>query len=252
MRKEQVSQYYFFGTTMRYLQDARTGWSIKGEAVVLENIIWFFEHLENMNLPVTFRASHRLVDFQTELEESEENTLTNEQASKLAEIMREIRFTLDAEIPGIEAYITSPKRFDVELLSADISELFSPGTFEQFPDIAKYDFIEAGKCIVFERATAAAFHVLRGTEANLRHYYKSMVKQNRINSGMWGPIVQDLRRKNKTKKFVALNNHLDNIRISFRNPTQHPEAIYDIHESQDLLSVCIDVNNKMFKVLSEA
>lgn len=67
---------------------------------------------------------------------------------------------------------------------------------------------------------------------------------------MWGPIVQDLRNKTKTRKHIALNNHLDNIRVSFRNPTQHPEALYDIHEVQDLLSVCIDVNNRMFKVIN--
>ena len=64
-----------------------------------------------------------------------------------------------------------------------------------------------------------------------------------------GAIVQDLRNKNKTKIHTTLNNHLDNIRLSFRNPTQHPEAVYDIHEVQDLLAFCIDANNRMFKLI---
>ncbi|WKD23969.1 hypothetical protein NDQ71_02400 [Pseudoalteromonas sp. KG3] len=250
MINQEVSQYYFFGTTMRFLQDAKEGWSIRGEMFIYENIKWFFDHLDAINLPVTKRASRPLKDFMRKLEETEEVNLSNNLAHELAQIMNQIRFTLDAEIQGLEAFIITPKRYDVDKLLNDINGLFAPEMFAKFHDIAKVDFIEAGKCIAFERATAAAFHILRATEANLRFYYESMVKQNRIKSRMWGPIVQDLRVKGKTKNYIALNNHLDNIRVSFRNPTQHPEALYDIHEVQDLLSVCIDVNNRMFKVIN--
>lgn len=249
MYKKSISSYYFFGTGMRFLQDAKVGWDIHGEACVLANINWFLDHLENIDLKVTKTASFKLIDFKVKLEETTEKLLTNELASELAKIMGEIRFTLDAEIQGIKSFIASPKRYEQDKLFDDVTSLFSPNVFEEFHDIAKLDFIEAGKCIVFDRATAAAFHILRATEANLRFYYESMIKQNRIKSRMWGPIVQDLRQKAKTKKHMTLNNHLDNIRVSFRNPTQHPEAIYDIHEVQDLLSVCIDVNNRMFKVI---
>ena len=44
---------------------------------------------------------------------------------------------------------------------------------------------------------------------------------------------------------IVLLNNLDNIRQSFRNPTQHPEKIYDIQEVQDLWSLCVDVVNRM-------
>lgn len=250
MINQAVSQYYFFGTTMRYLQDAKVGWPIREETTVLDNIEWFFGHLEEINLHVTKRAASPLKDFKLKLEETDEVNLSAQLAQELSNIMNQIRYTLDAEIQGVEAFITSPKRYDIDNLLNNINALFTPEIFEEFHDIAKIDFIEAGKCIAFERATAAAFHILRATEANLRHYYEAMVKQNRIKSRMWGPIVQDLRNKAKTKKHIALNNHLDNIRVSFRNPTQHPEALYDIYEVQDLLSVCIDVNNRMFKVIN--
>ena len=81
--------------------------------------------------------------------------------------------------------------------------------------------------------------------------YSQMVKRNRITSTLWGQIVNDLRRKSLTKKYDALNNHLDNIRVSFRNPTQHPEKTYDIDEAQDLWSVCVDVVNRMVRILRE-
>jgi hypothetical protein len=50
---------------------------------------------------------------------------------------------------------------------------------------------------------------------------------------------------------VTLLNHLDHIRSGFRNPTAHPEKIYDIDEAQDLLSICIEVTNRMFQELKK-
>ncbi|OJI53898.1 hypothetical protein CRN47_01855 [Vibrio vulnificus] len=236
---------------MRYLQDVAVGANFDGDGYVSENIERFLENLVKLDLKVTYRASWKLTNFHSEMNSLNTKNLDHVQAAKLSTIMNEIRMTLDAEIQGSYAFIATPKRLDSDKLLGDISSLFSPNIFENFPDIAKYDFDEAGKCIAFERPTAAAFHILRATEANLRYYYKQMIKQNRVKSEMWGPIIQDLRKKNKTKVHTTLNNHLDNIRVSFRNPTQHPEAIYDIHEVQDLLSVCIDANNRMFKVIAE-
>lgn len=46
-----------------------------------------------------------------------------------------------------------------------------------------------------------------------------------------------------------LLDNLDNIRVSFRNPTQHPEKRYDIDEAQDLFNLCIEVVNRMAKDL---
>lgn len=63
---------------------------------------------------------------------------------------------------------------------------------------------------------------------------------------MWGPMVTHLKkRKAKPIPPATLLNNLDNIRVSFRNPTQHPEKIYDIQEVQDLFGLCVDVVNRM-------
>jgi len=51
--------------------------------------------------------------------------------------------------------------------------------------------------------------------------------------------------KRRLIKLKTLFDNLDNIRFNFRNPTQHPETIYDIELSQDLFSICIDVINRM-------
>jgi hypothetical protein len=39
--------------------------------------------------------------------------------------------------------------------------------------------------------------------------------------------------------------NLDHIRVNFRNPTQHPDKIYDIQEVQDLFGLCVDAANRM-------
>ena len=66
---------------------------------------------------------------------------------------------------------------------------------------------------------------------------------------MWGPMLQDLKDRKKTKSKTTLINNMDDIRLSFRNPTQHPDKIYDIEEVQDLWGRCIEAVNRMIKDL---
>ena len=159
--------------------------------------------------------------------------------------MNKIRPTFDAESEGIFPFYTTDKRYNLESLIGGISKLFRPGVYDLLPDIAKTDFSEAGYCIAFERPTAAAFHILRGTEDVLRNYYKKFIRGKK-GVKTWGQMTFDLKNKNKGKMpNSVIVNHLINIKDSFRNPTQHPDKIYDIHEVQDLLSLCIDVINRM-------
>jgi hypothetical protein len=253
MQPKSIHSYFKFGTCVRYLQDVEKG-TLLGDDVngfVKSNLIVFFDYLDRLGLVVTKRASKDLEEFfDTEIKIAEpDNRLTLDQAKELSKHIGDVRKTLGAELMGLEAYITQSKVYDIENLINDISKLFSPKTFVKLPEIARYDLQEAGRCIAFERPTAAAFHILRGTESVLKSFYFSIVKRNRIKKLMWGNITTDLRSKRNAKSYLILINHLDNIRTSFRNPTQHPEKIYDIHEVQDLLGLCIDSINRMSKTL---
>ena len=64
---------------------------------------------------------------------------------------------------------------------------------------------------------------------------------------MWGPMVADMRGRTRTRAKTTLLNNLDSIRISYRNPTQHPEKRYDIEEVQDLWPLCVEVIGRMIK-----
>lgn len=83
----------------------------------------------------------------------------------------------------------------------------------------------------------------------MKYFYCSKVKRDHVNL-MWGPIVADLRKKRSPPPAILLNN-LDNLRTGFRNPTQHPEKIYDIEEVQDLFALSADAVNRMIKYLRE-
>jgi hypothetical protein len=244
MESKPISSYIRFGTVIRYLQDAKESWAVHGTGYVLDNIDSFFEYLKEFELPVTNRAADQLRKFNVDLKKSDsQHKLTSDEASRLRKVMDGLRPTLFAEAQGKLAFIVTDKRIDVDKLLMDVSTLMAPSVFNKLPDIARYDFIEAGKCIAFELPTAAAFHLLRGTEAVLRHYYCSFVRRGRVDL-LWGPMVNSLRSHRRPPPAPLLDN-LDNIRRSFRNPTQHPDKIYDIQEVQDLFGLCVDVVNRM-------
>ena len=245
MKSRPISTYILFGTELRYLTDAGEGWEVHGEDLILDNIDRFFANLAEFDLPVTQRAACHLDKLRhTFAELPSDYRLTLAEASELSDIMEDLRNTLFAEAEGNVAFIVTDKRIDVNKLLSDMPALMAPGVFDALPEIAQYDFTEAGKCIAFERPTAAAFHIVRGTEATLKHFYCSVVKRNRAQL-MWGPIVKSLKDRKSKRPSDALLDNLDSIRRSFRNPTQHPEKTYDIQDVQDLFARCIDVVNRM-------
>jgi len=252
MKAKSINDYIRIGTCLRFLQDANEGSDIHKEGFILENINSFLSTLEENALYVTKRASYDLVSLQAKLKgTSKGSTLNSSDAVELRKIMNRIRATFEAETEGFYAYVVTDKRIDIKKLLNNVGQLFKPGIFDLLPDVARHDFKEAGLCIAFERPTAAAFHILRATEDVLRIYYKKYMRPVKLNL-TWGEIEKELRNKLKGKlpDKVLLDN-LSNIRNSFRNPTAHPDKIYDIQEAQDLFNQCIDVVNRMAEKLGK-
>lgn len=254
MRPVLVYHYWYFGTAVRFLQDIEVGVSIHHEGMVLDCLKTVFDRLEKLKLSVSNEtlAAERLSKLFNELKETESKAvLSAPQARTLKREIDNLRLTLEAELRCIEAYVLSGKRLDVKRMLNDVPSLFAPKIFETISPIAKSDLVEAARCIAFECPTAGAFHLMRATEDVLRDFYKFHVKRDRCDPLLWFPMVQGLQRHRKAKEHSTLLHNLDNIRVSFRNPTQHPEKVYDIHEVQDLWGLCADVINRMGKILNE-
>jgi len=254
MKETPVSGYIWFGTVLRFLQDAQEGWQVKGKDRIQSNLQAFFDELAALNLQTTLIVAHNegLWKLHEELEDAECERLTKDQASRLRISVGRVRKTLDAEAVQKKAFVASPKRgWAVDSLLQKPSTLFAEQVFQDLNEVAAYDFQEACRCLAFERPTAAAFHMLRGTEAILREYYCSVVKQKRLSATkrMWHPMVDQMRKRRAPPPSELLD-ALDQVRLNYRNPTQHPEAIYDIDGAHDLMSLCIPLVNRMCKEMS--
>jgi hypothetical protein len=246
LKSNNIWKYINLGTGFRYLQEAEEGRSIHGDSVITGNIELFLNNIEAMGFKVTARATYKLKKlYDSFLEKDEKAKLSTKEAKELKEIINVLRPTFSAEARGIFTYVVTDKRLSTDKLIGEVNELFAPEIFNDLSDIAQYDFKEAGKCIVFERPTAAAFHLMRGVESVLKIYYKKYIRPAQTNL-TWGEMTNPLKSKNRGKlpNKITLN-QLDHIRKGFRNPTQHPEKIYDIHEAQDLFSLSVDVTNRM-------
>lgn len=274
MEKRATAGYIYIGTAVRYLMGATAGWPVFSEGSVANNIRQLDMLLQRYEFHVTHRLLEPLLEMLegwekevgldlpeiegadlSEMEEGDQTALggeatnarelTLEEAERLwkrAEILRE---TLLAEASGKINYAASDKRYTIQKLTEDFSTLMATGVFSELPEIAQVDMRAAGKCIAYELPTSAAFHLMRGTEAVLRHYYCCKVKRNRIKQPlMWGPMVTHLKEK---KVPAGLLDALDSIRRNYRNPTQHPDKVYDLDEAQDLLSLSLDVTNRMIR-----
>ena len=247
MKSETINAYIWFGLHWRYVQDSDAGLPVHGRGQMLFNIDAVLDGLSKFGLIVTSRAAFELRMIRAELAETAQDTrLSEDQAKRLREIMAILQRTMDAEGAGLIAYTVTEKRLDVRKLLSAPHELFAPDVFALLPDVARFDFKEAGLCIAFERSTAAAFHLLRGTEDVLRMFYCGIVKRKRVDPLMWGSMTQSLKQRRSPPPAEILQN-LDNVRQSFRNPTQHPEKIYDLHEAQDLFALCVDLVNRMMR-----
>jgi hypothetical protein len=142
-------------------------------------------------------------------------------------------------------YVLPSRRFNSDYLLYEPGKLLKDGVFLKLDEIARHDITSACKCLLFGEATAAAFHILRATESVLKSYYCHHKKQNRLEKPMWANMVDQLRAKTKNKPPEILLNSLDLIRTAYRNPTQHPQATYEIDSAQDLFGVCLDAIGKM-------
>lgn len=249
MEKRATSEYIWLGSAVRYLLDADETSNVGTSGGVAANIDAMNEELGRLGLDVSHRVLTgwtNVLELREELSlDDEDARLTTVQANQLRADMRHLWRAVMGESAGIYAFVVSEKRLSAEKLLEAVPELFAPGVFDAMPELAQYDFGQAGRCVAFELPTAAAFHLMRGTEGVLKDFYCSVVKRQRV-ALMWGPMVDHLRAR-RVPPPAALLDHLDSIRKNFRNPTQHPDATYDIHEAQDLFSVCVDVVNRAIK-----
>jgi hypothetical protein len=251
MLETPIFRYYAFGYNYRGLRFSTEGRKVKGEPNSLEDTIReLFEFLDELDLPVTKNVAADLMKVQDSLKDlANDANVDGALAARVSEACEKLDATLDAELLLRKAFVVTPKRFDLKHLLEHPNSLVAKETDARLPALSKFDFGSACRCIAFALPTAAAFHLTRCVEGMLREYYRSIVKKGRVDPLLWHNMVTHLRARRDGPPKVVLD-HLDNIRSNFRNPTQHPDARYDMEEAQDLLNVVVDALNRMSRDLA--
>lgn len=162
------------------------------------------------------------------------------QVATIQRAAREFETVLAAECQVLDTYFVSKKgAFSTADLVDNAHHHIPPSIREQLPELTKGDIDQAGKCIAFDLPTAAAFHLLRGTEAVLREYYDRIVpgpKKAAPKMRNWGVYIKLLKEHGADTRITSL---LDHLRDSYRNPVLHPEENYTDERAQVLFGVCI-------------
>lgn len=242
--------YIQLGIIIRLLQNG-----LHSYGFALTEIEKFEELISDINFEVTIAMTNSsdYIDLKSFIKgksiESPSSKMSKDEANKLENNFRDIEQVIFAESSTKNIYTIPSRRYNSLYLLKSPQKLFKEGHFEKFSDLAQSDISSSAKCILFGESTASAFHILRGTEDTLKHYYFSHRKQKRLPKPMWGNMVEQLKSKKNNKPPRPLLDALDMIRSNYRNPTQHPEAIYTIDTAQDLFGVCLDVLGKMAEEL---
>lgn len=240
MKKTTIFNYYAFGHNYQLIKQNGLGGSSNKDAKHVLQI--FFNKLDELNLPVTSRVSEKLESIMDELPNND-NLISKDHVDRINDEIIKIDPSLDAELELKEAFVLTEKRFSLDSLTSKPEKLLGKDVFLNLSDNSKKDFSLACMQVALSQPTAAAFHLMRSVEEQIKNLYFEFKKKNRLEKPMWGPIIQELRSKRNPKPSSKTLDTLDSIRVHFRNPTQHPEAFYTLDEAQDLLNQTITAIN---------
>ena len=258
MFKKNLSEYFLLGKWLWFLRDISTN-KTKSQLVEWVNFVysycdrsWFFVSksiMEKFFLPIL-----------QEIENIDDNSFLDVSiVQKIKTAMEKSDDVLDSE---------SDSKFIYELYSpvAEVKKLVSEpekfiDMFDKLDDIAKNDWKEWCKSLVYLLPTATVFYLMRIIEWLTYRYCKLFGIIQIINKSTWYVewmwIIQRLKEKYENKK-IRKNKHLYSVeRVAelitikdfFRNPTSHPSKTYTQEDASELFNRSISVINWLLKKL---
>lgn len=241
MLKTEIYGYYAFGYNYSIIR--RSGLQAFDKAEAIEMLDNFKEFLVDLDLQVTQRIAMDLEKIADELRSEAVKTVTEAFSSRIKAEAARLDPALDAELQLRTAYVMTKKRYSLDSLLESQGSLLGSGVYANLSQTARKDYRLACTQIALNQPTAAAFHLMRALEQQVKMLYFAFKKTKRLDKPMWGPMTKELRSKRAPKPSDKLLDHLDSMRVHFRNPTQHPEAFYTMDEAQDLLNQTLTALN---------
>jgi len=154
--------------------------------------------------------------------------LTSDEVTGIEYAINHARETFARECPskfilGLE----KQRALEPKTLIEEIESAISPECWKRLSRLTMREIEECGKCLAFERYTAAGFHMLRGIESEVLDYIAllSVPIPTKRDLGYYISILKD---NGADAKLIAT---LDNIRSLDRNPLMHPKDWLDKDEA---------------------
>lgn len=167
----------------------------------------------------------------------------------LVRALDQFETVLTAEMNVGNAYLVTKKRgYDTSDLIKQAEVLFPSELIWAVPE-SLGDIREAGRCIAFELATAAGFHIMRATELVLRRYFDMVTngaaRPDRNNIGEYLAELDKLQ-VGDTKTRATLRQ----IKDLHRNELMHPEVSLSLDEALALLGIAQSAIVAMLREMS--
>lgn len=169
----------------------------------------------------------------------------------IKEDLETFQIALSEELKGAAAYFVDAEgNLSTEKLLSGAHAGYPLHVKNVLSQQCKDEIDEAGRCIVFERATAVGFHILRSVELAVKEYLAkipafTMPPLNRQN---WGEYIELLKDNGAAKE---VRDTLQAIKDNHRNPLMHPEDTLSLHEAVSLFSVCQSMTEALVRDLQK-
>ncbi len=151
---------------------------------------------------------------------------------RIKEDLAALESVLANEMPGVPAYIVSPKGiYKTEDLIEHAEKQFPQELQSLLAQQTVLDIREAGKCLAFSLPTACSFHLWRALETVMDAYYVKLASKSFDDAKVsrnWGAKIKALQEANAE---ASVTKFLDHIREQYRNPQTHPEEMVELNEA---------------------
>ena len=251
MQQINVYQFYQLSTAIHPLTELKPGGPLKSYFYpMIMARAWLYNLADDKYVPVPLcrHVAWKVmgaIDALFPSDQDQFSKLDIEKEITLAELYpvtqaaTEFENVFSAELQNMATYFVSKKGiYDTTDLIARADDLFLENIKKQLNEQAKIDIREAGKCLAFDLATAAGFHISRAVESVLLDYLKllcpSTVEELKDSQRNLGSYIKIAKENNGEPKVCS---SLDQFRDLHRNPLIHPESVLSIEEAVMLLGI---------------
>lgn len=246
---QRLNGYWFYqlGIYLKPLETLEEGKKlIEVSSTIYIAKLWLDWFLSGNVVPITFskttgdnlsRALAKLVPGPlTEIpQERMEYELSIRDTYPIKNSLREFQIVLQTELSKMDTYFISQKGiYSTSDLIERADNVLPMEIANVLQGSIRSDLRQAGRCLAFDLATAAGFHIMRALEGVLRDFYCPTFLGTKPKTRNWNGYIQCLKGTGAEPKILAI---LDQIRSLHRNPTIHPQEVLTINEAMTLFGI---------------